>query len=227
MISAIAPASPRQVPPVAWWTREFPGGPDQVREARHWIEDLLPQCDPLDEILLLASEVCTNAVVHTRSGKAGRFSVDVEWAPSLARVVIGDQGSLTAPAASARKDGARWVEECGRGLWLVNEMSDGWGTAVHLGGRCVWLDVNWQAKGGPALEAPGGHGVMTADIRALRRAWPGTTVWWGHLSEAWWAALPGVTGVEGLISAPTRDALIPILSTAYQALRPAGLASSA
>jgi serine/threonine-protein kinase RsbW len=216
-----------QVSRVAWWTREFPGGKDQVREARRWIEDLLPECEPLGDILLLASEVCANAVVHTRSGQAGRFSVDVEWSPSLARVVVGDQGSLTTPAAGVRMDVTRWVNECGRGLWLVNEMSDGWGTAAHLAGRCVWFDMDWRARGGPPLEAPGGHEVMTTDIAVLRRAWPGTTVWWGHLSGAWWAFLPGTTGGKGLVSAPTRDALIPVLSAEYESLHPAGLASSA
>ena len=48
--------------------RDFPGGTDQVRLARHWIEDLLPPCDPLADIALVASELCTNAIVHTRSG---------------------------------------------------------------------------------------------------------------------------------------------------------------
>jgi serine/threonine-protein kinase RsbW len=227
MISAIPPASPRHVPRVAWWTREFPGDKDQVREARHWIEDLLPECEPLGDILLLASEVCANAVMHTRSGQAGRFSVDVEWSPSSVRVVVLDQGSRTAPAANLRRDVARWADECGRGLWLVNEMSDDWGTAAHRTGRCVWFDVDWQAKGGTLLKAPGGHEAMTADMAVLRRAWPGTAVWWGHLSEAWWAALPCATRSKGLISAPTQEALIPALAAAYESLHPTGLASSA
>src|SRR5258708_1163324 len=113
----IALASRSPVPPALWWVRDFPGGEDQVRQARHWIEDLLPQCDPLADILLLASELCTNAVVHTRSGKAGgRFSVDVEWGQETARVVIGDQGSPTALAITAKAQDGIWADEHGRGL---------------------------------------------------------------------------------------------------------------
>lgn len=172
------PTSRGQVPPVLWWARDFPGGKDQIGPARHWIEDLLPECEPLDDILLLASEVCTNAVVHTLSGKDGRFSVDVEWSPSLARVMIGDQGSLKAPAISSKKDGASWMDEYGRGLWLVSELAQAWGTATHLGGRSVWFDISWQARGGAPLEAPGGPEGMSASMALLRKAWPGTTVWW-------------------------------------------------
>ena len=105
----------RPARPVLWWARDFPGGEDQVRLARHWIEDLLPQCDPLADIVLLASELCTNAIVHTGSGQAGgRFTVDVEWAPQAARVVIGDQGSPTAPAITAKTQDATWADEHGR-----------------------------------------------------------------------------------------------------------------
>ena len=90
---SIVPTSLGPVSRVLWWSRDFPGGRDQVGEARHWIGNLLPECDGLDDFLLLASELCSNAVVHTRSGQAGgRFSVDVEWTPTLARVVVGDQG---------------------------------------------------------------------------------------------------------------------------------------
>jgi anti-sigma regulatory factor (Ser/Thr protein kinase) len=223
----IAPPAPSGVSRIAWWTRDFPGGEDQVSAARHWIEELLPGCEALDDVLLLASEVCTNAVVHTLSGRAGRFSVDVEWSPSLVRVVVGDQGSLKAPAVSARDDHANWADECGRGLWLVDAMSDDWGTIGHLAGRCVWFEVGWQAKGGPLLAAPDGHVAMSRDISILRRLWPGTTVWWGHLTQAWWAALPGAAGAETLISAPTMDTLIPGIARTHQASRPTDLASLA
>src|ERR1700739_393580 len=59
-----ASSSPGPAAPVSCWSRDFPGGADQVREARHWVEDLLPECDPLADLLLLASELCTNAVAH-------------------------------------------------------------------------------------------------------------------------------------------------------------------
>ncbi len=208
----------RPVPPVLWWARGFPGGEDQVREARHWIGDLLPECEPLADIVLLASEACTNAVTHTRSGQpGGRFTVDVEWAPQAARVVIGDQGSPTVPAVTAKTADTAWTDEDGRGLWLVNELADDWGTATRAGNRWVWIDIQWQARGGPLPVAPGGCETAHADITAMREAFPGTTIWWGHQTRTWRAALPGTADTGGeCVSAATRSGLCQLLALAYR-----------
>jgi serine/threonine-protein kinase RsbW len=197
----------------AWWARDFPGGAEQVREARHWLGDLLPDCDPLADLLLLASELCANAVVHTRSGQPGGwFSVAVEWTPALARLVIGDQGSPSStPTAAAMADETAWAAESGRGLSLVNELADGWGTTGHPGGRWVWADVWWQARGGAALQVPGAATAL-ADITLIRRAFPGTAIWWGHRTQAWQAALPGASKV---LSSATRGGLSQVLADAY------------
>ena len=212
----ISPASGRTVPPVVWWTRDFPGVENQVQQVRHWIEDLLPPCDPLADLVLMASELCSNAIVHTRSGKpGGRFTVDVEWSGETARVVIGDQGSPTAPAITPKAQDGTWADECGRGLWLVDELADGWGTASHLGNRWVWIDVQWQAKGGPPLQAPGGCPAARADIAVMREALPGTAIWWGHKTRAWWATLPRTTDASGLVNAATRGELCQLLAAIY------------
>ena len=145
IVTATKPA-----PPVAWWTRDFQGDTNQVREVRRWVEDLLPDCDPLADILLLVSELCANAVMHTRSGEAGgRFTVDVEWTPELVRVVIGDQGSPKVPAIGARTGDTTRTDESGRGLRLVDELADDWGTVSRPGCRWVWADVQWRARGAP------------------------------------------------------------------------------
>jgi anti-sigma regulatory factor (Ser/Thr protein kinase) len=193
--------------------RDFRGDADQVREARHWIEDLLPECDALADILLLASEVCANAVMHTRSRQAGgQFSVDVEWGPELARVIIADQGSLTIPAVGGKPGQPAEQEEFGRGLWLVDELADDWGTSCHPAGRVVWIDIKWQARGGPPLQPPGGMNAAIAHIAVLREAFPGTTIWWDHQTQAWWAALPGAAGASGLISSPSPSGLRKLLA---------------
>jgi anti-sigma regulatory factor (Ser/Thr protein kinase) len=206
---AISARSGHAGPSVAWWARDFPGDAEQVREARHWIEDLLPECDPLADILLLASELCANA----RSREAGgRFSVDVEWNLQLARVVIGDQGSPTIPTVGGKPGEAALQEESGRGLWLVDELADDWGSSCHPAGCVVWIDVQWQGRGGPLLQPSGG--MNAADVAVMRRKFPGTTIWWGHQTEAWWAVIPGVTGAKGLISSPTRSGLRKLLTDA-------------
>jgi serine/threonine-protein kinase RsbW len=202
-------------PFIAWWTRHFRGGADQVAEVRHWLEDLLPDCAARADVLLLASELCTNAIAHSRSGEAGgQFSVDIDWAPARARVVIGDQGSAKAPVAPRSGDAAP-VGESGRGLLLVDAVADDWGTASRPHRRWVWADVDWQARGGPLLAAPGGMDAAIASNTMVRKAFPGTSIWWGHLTQAWWAAVPGSTNAHGLIRASTRESLIQSLVRTY------------
>jgi anti-sigma regulatory factor (Ser/Thr protein kinase) len=210
----VKPSNPS--PSTTWWTRRFRGGADQVLEVRHWVEDLLPECAARADVLLLASELCTNAIVHSQSGEAGgQFSVDVDWAPTLARVVIGDQGSAKAPAMASRTGDAAQLGESGRGLLLVDDVADNWGTASYPNRRWVWADVQWQARGGPLLAAPGGLDAAFASNAMVRKSYPGTSIWWGHLTRAWWAAVPGSTNAHGLLSAPTRDGLLQSLMRAY------------
>jgi anti-sigma regulatory factor (Ser/Thr protein kinase) len=209
-------ARPRPSPFAAWWTRQFRGGADQVLEVRHWLEDLLPDCAARADVILLASELCTNAIVHSRSGEAGgQFSVDIDWAPALARVVIGDQGSATAPAIAPRRGDAVQLGESGRGLLLVDNVADDWGTASRPNRRWVWADVGWQARGGPLLAAPECLDAGFASNTMIHKAFPGTSIWWGHRTKAWWAAVPGPTNAHGLIFAPTRDSLIQSLVRTY------------
>lgn len=199
---------PRSSPWNAWWTRHFRGGPDQVLQVRHWLTDLLPDCAARADLLLLASELCTNAIVHSRSGEAGgQFSLDVDWSPGLARVVIGDQGSAKVPVVAGRPGGASPLGESGRGLLLVDDLADDWGTASRPHRRWVWADVRWQARGGTPLAVPGGLDAAIASNAMTRRDFPGTSVWWGHKTRAWWAAVPGSTNAHSLICAPTRDGL--------------------
>jgi serine/threonine-protein kinase RsbW len=212
----VAAGAPEPAPCIAWWTRHFRGGADQVLEVRRWLEDLLPDCAARADALLLASELCTNAVVHSRSGEAGgQFSVDIDWSPALVRVVVGDQGSAKAPAVAVRTGDAAQLGESGRGLLLVDDMADDWGTASRPNRRWVWADVQWQARGGPLLTAPGGLDAAIGSNSMIRKAFPGTSIWWGHLTRAWWAAVPGPTNAHSLISAPTRQSLIQSLVHTY------------
>jgi len=208
--------TPQPSRPAAWWTRDFRGTRDQVVEVRHWLEDLLPDCGPRADVLLLASELSTNAVVHSRSGEpGGQFSVDVDWTPTLVRVIVGDQGSDKAPAVAAKAGSAPPLGESGRGLLLVDELANAWGTASPLKHRWVWADIPWQARGGPSLDDPCGMDAAIADITVVRKAFPGTSIWWGHLTKAWWAAIPGAASAIGLIRSQTRDGLLQALASAY------------
>src|SRR5262249_56675135 len=56
--------------------RVFPGAAVQVREARRFLAWVLDGCPAGDDALLCASELATNAVLYSRSGRpGGRFAV--------------------------------------------------------------------------------------------------------------------------------------------------------
>lgn len=127
-------------PSVVSWLKVFPGEPAQVGKARHWIEGVLPDCDPREALVLIASEFCANAVEHTRSGAlGGQFTVHLAWAPGTVRVTVGDEGSALPPGTVD----ATLDSEHGRGLHLVNALATDWGFTNCLEGRLLWADHPW------------------------------------------------------------------------------------
>ncbi|MFC7383767.1 ATP-binding protein [Sphaerisporangium rhizosphaerae] len=132
-----------EVPGAEAWFGEFPGDIASVPAARAWVRGLLAAtvaAPALDDVLLLLSEVVTNAVAHSDSGSAvgGRIAVRVAVAPRTVHVEVTDAGSATgAPVArmvEADSDG-------GRGLWLVNTIATAWGSHHDDADRTVWFQV--------------------------------------------------------------------------------------
>ncbi|MEV0420415.1 ATP-binding protein [Streptosporangium canum] len=133
---------------------EFPGTPYSVSTARLWVRDLLSGriADAvLDDVVLLLSEVVTNAVVHSDSGRApgGSVMVCLGVGGGLVHVEVIDDGSATSVpfirAANADSDG-------GRGLFLVEVMAAGWGTHHDdEAGNAVWFHL---ADGTSGASAP-------------------------------------------------------------------------
>jgi anti-sigma regulatory factor (Ser/Thr protein kinase) len=59
--------------------RSYPGTVDQVRQVRADLAPVVDGCPVADDLILIASELCTNAIVHTRSGQPdGTFTVRAE-----------------------------------------------------------------------------------------------------------------------------------------------------
>jgi hypothetical protein len=56
-------------------------------------------------------------------------------------------------------------------------------------------------------------------MSSIRAAFPGTTIWWGHQTRTWWAALPGAIGVNGLVDAPSPGELCQLLAAVYPDFR--------
>ena len=103
------------------------------RDARHDLGAWLPErCGPAaaETAVLLASELVTNAVVHTRSADVGlRARCDGE----TLLVAVDDEGA--APPVCC--DGAA----TGAGLTLVDSLAARWGWEPLASGKRVWFEV--------------------------------------------------------------------------------------
>jgi anti-sigma regulatory factor (Ser/Thr protein kinase) len=115
---------------LALWARTFPGTPGHVGEARRFVAHLLQRSPFFDDAVVVLSELFTNAVLHTDSGKRGGLvTVQVtRWRHGV-RIAVTDQGSVRHPVI--RDPGADGEPgESGRGLYL----------AAQLAGALTWHD---------------------------------------------------------------------------------------
>jgi anti-sigma regulatory factor (Ser/Thr protein kinase) len=119
----------------------FPGETAAVGEARDFVRGVLGEAWPgLDDILLMVSEVTSNAVRHTASGNDGWFDLTVSAAGYTVRVAVADGGSSSEPRV-CDDGGELGVLAGGRGLRIVDALADGWGYKGDELGRVVWFEV--------------------------------------------------------------------------------------
>ena len=101
----------------------------------------LPEGVPVDKVVLIASELVTNAV------QAGATIVEIGANVTEGRldlVVIDDAGGWPTPTSAAPDDTA------GRGLFIVEHLADTWVVAARRHGKAVtvsWLDQSDQRIG--------------------------------------------------------------------------------
>src|SRR5258708_39625469 len=81
-------------PPVR---RTLPGEREQVACARDFVTRAVGCCPMLDEAVLLTSELCTNTLQHTASGRGGSFEGTGYSAHDSLRGGGRDDGSKTIP----------------------------------------------------------------------------------------------------------------------------------
>lgn len=105
--------------------RVFPGRPDQARHARNFVARALGPGHMTDTAVLLASELVTNALTHTRSAAHGSFQVIVWPGHTTVYIAVIDDGSHTTPTAQSHDPAD--LSESGRGLELVDLMATSWG----------------------------------------------------------------------------------------------------
>jgi anti-sigma regulatory factor (Ser/Thr protein kinase) len=89
--------------------------------------------------VLLTSELCANALLHTASGTGGSFEITVYPGSGSLRVEVHDDGSKATPAVRELDD----MAEYGRGLEIVAVVADRWGQRGNEYGRSVYFELRW------------------------------------------------------------------------------------
>ncbi len=121
----------------ATYTGTFCGRAEEVSRVRREVALHLADCPAADDAVLVASEVGTNSILHSRS-RGGQFTIRVQLHPDHVRVECQDAGG---PWRRRRHDGDR-----PHGLSVVAALTGpaGWGVQVTGdGGRIVWARLTW------------------------------------------------------------------------------------
>jgi anti-sigma regulatory factor (Ser/Thr protein kinase) len=116
-------------------TRSFSREPESVGAARRFASDALTgtSSEALDAVALMVSELATNCFRHTDAA----FEVSVVHAHEQIRVEVTDGAGGTPVMGSPRPD-----DLTGRGLRIVNLLSEAWGVKyLPAGGKTVWFEI--------------------------------------------------------------------------------------
>jgi anti-sigma regulatory factor (Ser/Thr protein kinase) len=92
--------------------------------------------DAAEDVVLVASELVGNAVVHAGAGRSDDLAVTWQVAPEAVTVEVGDP-SPELPRMRTWSD----TTAGGRGLHIVAAIADSWGVQPTAHGKKVWARV--------------------------------------------------------------------------------------
>jgi anti-sigma regulatory factor (Ser/Thr protein kinase) len=124
----------------------YSGAPSAAAAARRVVGSLDDHFDVtrLDDVLLLVTELVTNAIRHAGVDEEGSVGLDVSVTPGVLRVEVSDPGpgfeQLEHPEPDLDRTG-------GWGLFLVDQLADRWGVKHEVGTR-VWFEMDHEPPGG-------------------------------------------------------------------------------
>lgn len=119
----------------------IPGQPEHVRAAREFAALVLRAHSRDDDgtVGLLLSELAANSSQHSDSGKpGGMITVTVTVTPEKVVAEVADDGGDSEPVLREADDDQA---ERGRGLRLVEELSDAWGYFGGKGQLVTWFEL--------------------------------------------------------------------------------------
>jgi anti-sigma regulatory factor (Ser/Thr protein kinase) len=105
-----------------------------------------------DDVLLLVSELVTNAVRHAGAGPERPVQVQLLHGPRCVVVAVTDEG----PGFTLRSNPSTGSESGGWGLFLVDQIADRWDVEYTTSGSRVWFKIEYEAMTG-GLPAPPQH----------------------------------------------------------------------
>jgi anti-sigma regulatory factor (Ser/Thr protein kinase) len=119
------------------WSRSFPATPDQVRETRQFLKQLLGDWPRSDDALVCLSELVSNSVLHSNSCRPGGYvAVHVSMWPGVLHIEVEDEGGAWGHLHDRG-------DHSGRGLIIVEELADDWSIVGNgTGSRTVWFQIS-------------------------------------------------------------------------------------
>ena len=121
---------------VTGYTGTFHGRAEEASQVRREIAAYLAGCPAADDIILIASELAANAIIHTQS-RGSTFTVRCQLTSGTARIEVEDLGGPWR---------TRQPSDRPHGLDIIQALTgpDGWGTQpAGSGGRIVWARLSW------------------------------------------------------------------------------------
>lgn len=138
--------------------RDFPPTPETAAAAREFIHDTLLSWGvpgPFDDVILLVSELVTNAVIHARSSlevtaRRREGSTEVMVTDSTPERAVPQAGPLAVETSPPTEDD----REGGLGLALASAIASSWGVSYGRNDKAVWFRLDDSPGEPPSLESP-------------------------------------------------------------------------
>ncbi|TDD63525.1 ATP-binding protein [Actinomadura darangshiensis] len=143
----------------------LPHAPSSVAVARRRLSSELADSGVyesiVDDATVIVSELISNALRHARPLPSGQVRVCWLRRGDVLELEVSDGGAMTEP----RRGPGTLSSLGGRGLGIVEALSEGWGVRHEDGSTTVWAVVRApRTPGGNSMAAPAGANAVIPDL---------------------------------------------------------------